>query len=305
VRKAFLCGKDTSIGKDYSHRKQWVQKRLAELSQIFAIDICAFAIMSNHYHTVLKINPALAKSWSDKEVIERWQMLYHGNTLTKRFSEGEVLSKPEMFMVRQYAKAWRKRLSDISWFMKCLNEWLARKANAEDKCKGRFWEGRYKCQALLDESALLACMVYVDLNPIRAKMASRLQRCDFTSIKQRIELLKEPQATSSKYAIPLIPLDGKAPHAAGELALPNIKQYIALVEWTGKAARDGKKGRISNKAVPCLEGVSVGGEPYLKRALHFERLFARVAGSVDRLRQFCEVQGLAWVQGVGEKAASS
>jgi len=72
------------------------------------------------------------------------------------------------------------RLFDISWLMRNLNETIARAANKEDNCKGRYWEGRYYSQALLDEQALLSCMMYVDLNPVRAQMSNDLFTSDFT-----------------------------------------------------------------------------------------------------------------------------
>ena len=53
---------------------------------------------------------------------------------------------------------WHERLYDIGWFMRGVNETIARMANEEENCKGRFWEGRYKSQALLDETAVLSCM---------------------------------------------------------------------------------------------------------------------------------------------------
>lgn len=76
---------------------------------------------------------------------------------------------------------WQRRLVDISWFMRSLNEFIARKENKEDNCKGRF-----KSQALLDEQALLTCMAYVDLNPIRARMFGSVESSECTSTFKRI-----------------------------------------------------------------------------------------------------------------------
>lgn len=71
--------------------------------------------------------------------------------------------------------------------MQLLNQAIARQANKEERCTGRFWEGRYKSHPLLTEEALLTAMAYVDLNPIRAKMADAPETSDHTSIKQRIK----------------------------------------------------------------------------------------------------------------------
>jgi len=48
VRRAFLCGEDSVTGKSYEHRKLWITDRLKVLSFVYTIDICAYAVMSNH-----------------------------------------------------------------------------------------------------------------------------------------------------------------------------------------------------------------------------------------------------------------
>jgi hypothetical protein len=60
---------------------------------IACIDICAYAIMSNHYHLVLYINKIGLDALTDLEVIERWRKLYNGPDVIQRFLKGEQLSK--------------------------------------------------------------------------------------------------------------------------------------------------------------------------------------------------------------------
>src|SRR5471030_3004380 len=76
VRRTFLCGKDTQTGQDYSHRKAWIVDRIKQLASIFAIKICAYAVMSNHYHIVLFVDEDQACAWSDDEVLSRWAVLF-------------------------------------------------------------------------------------------------------------------------------------------------------------------------------------------------------------------------------------
>ena len=98
--------------------------------------------------------------------------------------------KAALDLLAKQVSDWRSRLTNISWFMRVLNEKIARMANKEDECTGRFWEGRFKCQALLDEQALMACMVYVDLNPVRANMAATPEESEHTSVKSRCKAAK-------------------------------------------------------------------------------------------------------------------
>jgi len=142
VRRAFLCGEDVYTGKSYEHRRQWVEDRLLQLGDIFTIDICAYAVMSNHLHVVLHVNQAKAESLSDREVCERWHQLYKGTLLTQRFLTNESLSKPQLLAVEEKLAQWRAQLHDISWFMRALNEPIARQANAEDNCTGRYYDCR-------------------------------------------------------------------------------------------------------------------------------------------------------------------
>ena len=258
VRRAFLCGSDSNTGQNYEHRRQWIENKLLELADIFSLDVCAYAIMSNHYHLVLHIDKEKADDWNQKVVIERWHSLFSGSFLSQRFLRGESLSITESKLLDQSVNIWRERLMNISWFMRVLNESIARDANAEDKCSGRFWEGRFKTQALLDEAALAACMAYVDLNPVRAKMANTPEASDHTSIKQRTAKAQQvAQANHPRQqAENLMPFVGY-PRENMPKGLPfRLTDYIELVDWTGRILREDKRGAISEQTPPVFHQIT-------------------------------------------------
>ncbi len=262
VRRAFLCGLDQLTGRSFEHRRGWIVEKLAQLSSVFAIHVCAYAVMSNHYHLVLKLDPAGAEQWSVDEVLERWCQLFSGPLLIKRFRKGESLSDGELAKVKELSEKYRSRLCSLSWFMRCLNESIARMANAEDGCTGRFWEGRFKSQALLDEQALISCMAYVDLNPIRAGIAQTPEQSDYTSIQQRVQEMQSVDDESSKdteclsEVIPeLLRFSGKLDDTAG---LPSsLKDYLELVDWSGRAIHPDKKGKIPDNLPPILQRLGI------------------------------------------------
>jgi putative transposase len=197
VRRAFLYGYDALTNRDFSHRKAWLVDRLRHLAAIFAIEVCAYAILENHYHTILRTRPDIVASWSDWEVATRWLTLF-----PRHRAIGGAATLPAEEEIRALTHCperitqLRQRLCSLSWFMGRLNEFIARAANKEDEVKGRFWESRFKCQALLDEAAIAACMVYVDLNPIRAGLAATPEESDFTSIQERIRAWKKETMTA-------------------------------------------------------------------------------------------------------------
>ncbi len=114
VRRAWLCGNDEVSGVNYDHRKQWLVSRLRFLSYVFAIDICAYAVMSNHYHVVLHVDKDKALAWSHKQVVERWMQLYAGHPLIDAWlKQPNAISAAQQMEVDELIGTWRGRLYDI------------------------------------------------------------------------------------------------------------------------------------------------------------------------------------------------
>jgi REP element-mobilizing transposase RayT len=281
VRRAFLCGRDSYSGQSYEHRRQWVEERIHHLSTVFCIDVCAYAVMSNHTHVVLRIQPQQAANLTDIEVIDRWHRLFKGTLLTQQFRQGVRLSQTQLSTVKSTLAVWRHHLQDISWFMRALNEYIARMANKEDNCTGRFWEGRFKCQALLGKSALAACLAYVDLNPIRAKMADTPEHSHHTSVQYRINA-----ARSGKTPKYLLAFTGNAP-MHGSPGLPfALDEYLQLVDVTGRNIGKTNTGVIDSTLPPILARLKIEQAQWDELSTSFESCFADVVGSEAQMLDY-------------------
>jgi putative transposase len=313
VRRAFLCGEDAYSQRNYEHRRQWVLDRVRQLSAVFAIEVCAYAIMSNHYHLVVRIDAARSQSWTDREVMDRWYQLFNGHLLADRLRAGEPLSEAEIDAAQGLVDTWRSRLSDLGWYMRCLNEHIARRANEEDGCTGRFWEGRYKSQALLDDSALLSCMTYVDLNPIRAKLVTTPEASDFTSIQERIATFRaESSSPSAKdndqrdTSAPLVPLTGNDSQGSSASGIAFVlSDYIALVDWTGRAIREDRRGFIPEDLPPILERLGMDAAAWLDTVQKAGHRYGLAKGPLERLRDYAQRIGRKWIRGLSYSQAYS
>ena len=296
VRRAFLCGKDEFSGKDYEHRRQWVVDRLNLLSEVFSIDVCAYAVMSNHYHLVIRLSPEESRDWNQFEVIDRWQRLYSGGALIQMYQSGNPLSDAQKMMLDTQTEVWRERLTDLSWFMRCLNEHLARLANREDKCTGHFWEGRFKSQALLDDAALMTCMAYVDLNPIRASIAKTPETSNYTSVKERIR----EHMGKSHQAANLLMMDGDNQHSQG---LPfYLNDYLELLDWTGRAIREGETGSIPMHLQPIIQRLNIASNIWMKQVTHFGKRFRKITGTSEITQSFVLKIGKEWLNDQGSNS---
>ena len=304
-----------------------MQRRIKELAQAFAVDIYAYAVMTNHVHLVVGTDPARVADWVDCEVARRWLLLFPG-------PGGKRGEAPEEAAILALSKnpgrlaSCRQRLADVSWFMRCLNEPIARRANREDECTGRFWEGRFKCQRLEDAGALVTCMAYVDLNPVRAGMAAAPETSDFTSIQERIvahrarrglaeidvaapptpptgpqKVLLESahaEATRDAWLVSFDSSDGlkaKPDFALNGLAGLLEVDYFKLLDWTGREIRTGKRGFISEDVRPVLEQLDLDVTAWAENVARYGSLFHRLAGKVSRLRAWAEAKGQAWLHG--------
>jgi hypothetical protein len=216
------------------------------------------------YHLSFTIGPLAVQQW-------------RANTLDNP-TDYETLNR----LIEKY----RNCLGDLGWFMKCLNEPIARQANKEDGYTGHFWESRYKSQALLSEEALLSCMAYVDLNPIRASLCNTPEESDHTSIKERIapsfDLKKATedkikQQRLQRFDLPLKPFaqfEGNVTSREQIGILFSLEDYLQLVDTTGRMIRTDKRGAIPINLPPILERLSISRQQWLQQSQQFEKLYA-------------------------------
>ena len=322
VRRAFLCGFDAYSGRDYEHRRGWIRDRVCELSGVFGVEVLAYAVMANHLHLVVRTVPDEVRGWSAREVGERWFRLFP----VGRDEQGRALEVDERTLDAfcsdgDRVASCRERLGSLSWFMRCVNEPIARRANREDGCTGRFWEGRFKCQRLVDEGAVLACMAYVDLNPVRAGLVDRPELAEFTSVYDRVvarqgaERLESARRVCAGVAKPTVrqrELLAEAERDAGRAAWlrgfgeggsepffggVDRDRYLSLLDWTGRSLRAEKRGSIPDELAPMLARLELDTEAWVSNVERFGSLFHRVAGRMEALLSEAQRCGQRWFQG--------
>jgi hypothetical protein len=314
-RRCFLLGHDPLSGKNFDHRKRWIEEKLQILASAFGIDLLAFTCLSNHVHLVLRSRPDVVQTWDDTEVARRWWTLCPKRKV-RRDVDGQKLwfpAEPNEFDLNAIRNdpvklaEIRRRLSDISWWMRLLCQYIAMRANGEEgEGLGRFWQSRFKAVRILDEETLLACAAYVDLNPIRAALAETLETSDYTSVQRRIASLasdakedanteeasvdsrgNRPRADEflSPVAIderndPLGPrpsLSRKRCSDKGFLAMTEA-DYLTILDWLARNTVAGKRGSTPADAPAIFDRLGIDSAAWSQMVKNFGRSFKNVAG---------------------------
>ena len=351
VRRTFLAGFDPTKKVDYQYRREWIRARIEKLASVFGIDCLSYSIMSNHMHVVIRSRPDIVKTWSNRLVALRWLQIFPGKRIDEQLGDPTVEDVDALANNSERIAKIRLRLSNFSWFMRALSEPIARQANRDENAKGHFWEGRFKATKILDEASLLACCMYVDLNPIRAAMATTPETSLFTSVYDRIEaqqgkkiessaapmqviskqeaaeILKEstpkklearrraaknrkgPKVLRDAWLAPLT-LDAKSnlgpmPSSSGQRASDkgylnmSFKDYLQLLEWTGRQGKLEKRGAIPNHLAPILQRLGLEPSMWCDLVWQFRRYFGRngFAGAPNRMRDQARVNQKAYSPG--------
>lgn len=237
VRRAYLAGLDPVSGKDYEFRREWIRCRMERLASVFGIDVLTYAIMSNHMHLVIRTRPDVVESWSDTDAAMRWLRIFPGKRIDEHLAQPTLSDVEALCADKTRMKVVRTRLSDPSWFMRALCEPIARLANQQDQCTGSFWEGRFKAQRIVDEAGLLACSMYVDLNPVRAAMALSPSESIHTSGYDRIAAMEGKQIKSA---------------AAELLAIDRDEAGKIIRSCTPEQLRERRTAKLRKKNRPIL-----------------------------------------------------
>ena len=305
-----------------SARKEWIEHRLQELAEIFAVSVGGFSVLDNHLHLLVRLDPDIATDWSEKEVVRRWGRLFPPRDKSRQpLPVTDDWVQGRLKDVSWVARA-RERLQRLSWFTKCLKEPLARLANRHDKSRGAFFEERFKSVAILDEESLLATRAYIDLNPVVAGIVEVPEASPHTSATTRVEHVKAQGRTNNLEAanhgslagsvasvgleetIWLCPIeDRRALDSSREGMLEgfSLGSYLVLVDYTGRLFRDGT-ALISSELSGIFERLGSSVESWRARLekLKGGRLLGRFfAASRERLREVAARLGVHHLPNLG------
>jgi hypothetical protein len=324
VRQERLCGDQ------FEYRRQWIRDHCQMLAQLFAVEITFHGLMGNHLHFELRSRPDIVRTWSDPECLERWMRI---SKSTKAFHDDWPEIDERLLAMRlaerlpdaEYLQQVRRNLSDISCLMGALEENIARRANAEDGTHGHFWESRYKNLNCVDETGILLCGLYIDLNQVRAGEAPTPEDSRWTSAYERIQgrqwQADQEAGRMSEEDAAQGPPDGwlsaltvqegpeadiretvysSTPWRASDLGIIpySLEYYLELLDWTGRQIRSDKPSAIPAHLAPILERLGIRESFLIEVVKNLTSIFRRGVGRLENLRKLAQRAGRKRLSGM-------
>ena len=277
VRRAFLCGRDPLTGRDHSHRRGWLVDRIRALARCFAVEVHAYAVMSSHFHLVVRYDPRACEAWSDAEVARRWTEAFPPAEDGRPSAERAAAAEELLLGNGERLKRARRTLGSLSFFMKHLKQPVARRANLETGDAGHFFEQRFYSGALLTEEALVAAMAYVDLNPVRAGIAARIEECGDASAGERVR--ENSAGALAAYLAPVASGLSDGDGAPAPSAAVTLGGYLAMLRAMA-AATARPRAEATGRTAEWLARLAVLGRRQ------------RAYGSKERLADWTRRRGL-------------
>ncbi len=279
------------LGQGELDRKRWIEDRLKFLSEIFAIDVASYAVLNDHFQCLVRLNPSKAETWSDEKIAQKWAKVVPPRGKDRKTLPVNNEWITEMIADSKFISESRQRLTNAGWFMKNLKEPLARMANQADEQTGAFWQSRFKSIAILDDEALLATCVYIDLSSVASGMAKLPEESEYTSVRARIEhcrqcgRLKDVQAATPGNSAALksirelekdlwlCPIEHRPNPLGGRdgmLEHLSLGTYLQVVDYTSRLVRTGK-ARVAKPVIELFDRLGTTAELWEH---HIQRMFS-------------------------------
>ncbi|AEH45536.1 hypothetical protein Thein_1678 [Thermodesulfatator indicus DSM 15286] len=152
--------------------KDYLLNLIRWLSQVYFVEVYGFAIMGNHFHLLCRMLPE--NQFSDEEVVRRIKLYYQG--------------KRKVFVYEELITKWRSRLASLSRYIQDLKQRFSRWYNRRYERKGYFWSDRFKSVIIETGEALLNCLAYIELNPVRVGIVDKPEDYRWCSLGYRARL---------------------------------------------------------------------------------------------------------------------
>lgn len=257
---------------------------LLKVAYFSGAKLISYSFMTNHIHLLVMIRP-VDTIVSDKKVIKRVRRLYGNKTADRLQAQvNAALEQGDEEMVKALLAPYRKRMNELSEFLKTLKQRMTIYVNDKLKREGTLWQGRFHSVLVENHEHLLRIIAaYIDLNPVRVGMSPAPGDYRWSSIGDAC-------SQGRRQEIGLAMLASLYPSLPKEVA---CKTYLALLASKLAKDPDTAGGLDVCTKNPYLVKSSVLGRPSFIRAVAGPKPIGGTTFLTDRDRTYMSVGRVA------------